>query len=212
MVHHAYLVCGARESGIAHACELFALSEERKVGNPDVQIFHFEQFGIDDARRLEEWAQQKPVREARRLFIISVEQMLHEAQSALLKLFEEPPKESAFVLIVPNLERILPTLRSRFETVVLGEAAEQALAEEFLALSFAERLKEIGQRMKDRDTAWVESLLSSLETYAHKDVRIKGDGVVDREVKRALLFTRTYIARRGASQKMLLEHLALALP
>ena len=203
MLHHAYLISGSRAEGIAHACVLHALSEEQLVGNPDVQVLSYGLFSIDDARSLQVWAGQKPVSLPQRVFVISIEQMLHEAQNALLKLFEEPPRESAFVLIVPNLERILPTLRSRFEIVTLTEVATHAHAESFLALPYAERLKEIAARTKEKDQVWIEALLASLEEYAHAKQ--------DREAERALLFVREYISRRGASPKMLLEHLALVL-
>ncbi len=202
-MHHAYLICGEAAQAREHAYALYNYSGKEHVGNPDILELSFGYFSIEDARRLKEWAQQRPVREPRRLFIISIEQMLHEAQNALLKLFEEPPKESAFVLIVPSSEHVLPTLRSRFEVVVLHEVARTDAARAFLALTFAERLKEIAARVKEKDQVWIEGLLSSLETHAHEHT--------DREAERILLFVRQYIARRGASPKMLLEHLVLTL-
>ena len=203
MIHHAYLLGGSREKGLATAFALHSLSEEQRVGNPDLHVLSYINFGIDDARQLAEWAIQNPIREERRVFVLLIESMLHEAQNALLKLFEEPPEKSAFVLVVPDTERMLPTLRSRFEIITLEETAEGNMAEKFLSLTQGERLKEIAARVKEKDTVWIGALLTSLEAklYAEKKTA----------ALLTLLFVRNYIHRRGASPKMLLEHLVLAL-
>ncbi len=202
-MHHAYLILGTPEDAQLRAFELFKVATADREGNPDLQVLTYTTLGIDDARQLRVWAMQEPVRGGRRMFILHAEQLLHEAQNALLKLFEEPPEKSAFALIMPSVDRILPTLRSRMEIIELEILSEQEVAKNFLKKNLGERLKEVRDRLKDKDGAWIESLLASLEREAHEKK--------DRDAMHALLFTRTYLSRRGASPKMLLEYLALSL-
>ena len=49
----------------------------------------------------------------RKYIIIQTNKMGHISQNSLLKLFEEPPKNVHFILIVPSRSIILPTIRSR---------------------------------------------------------------------------------------------------
>lgn len=203
MTHHAYLICGPKEESVARAYMLHSLSLEDGRGNPDVHVLSYGLLSIENAREIKEWAQQKPVHRERRIFIISFDQMLHEAQNALLKLFEEPPKESAFVLIVPHEDLLLATLRSRFEIVNLSPATSETVAARFIALSQSERQKEIAKRTKEKDIGWIRELIASLERHAKETKNYP--------LARQVLFVETYLNRRGASQKMLLEHLALCL-
>lgn len=204
MVHHAYLLVGPLESGMRTARTLFGLDEAREHG-PDVHVLRYATFGIDDARMLTRWAFQQPVAGTHRIFLIQCEQLTHETQNALLKLFEEPPQTSRFALMVPSEDTVIATLRSRFETVsVATETQAPMLAEAFLAQRYAERLEEIARRSKNKEEGWHAQLLVSLEDFFHA----RGD----MHALASIAFARTYSDRRGASRKMLLEHVALSLP
>ena len=135
--------------------------------------------------------------------------MTHETQNALLKLFEEPPQTSRFALVVPGEDSVIATLRSRFQVISLrGEEdsykSGRVLVREFLKKSYAERLEEIARQVKKKEEGWATQLLVSLEEffYVEKDLHALA----------CIAFVRTYSDRRGASLKMLLEHLALSLP
>jgi DNA polymerase III delta prime subunit len=51
-----------------------------------------------------------------------------EAQNALLKLIEEPPRKTTFVLVAAQLERLLPTVRSRCATIYFPRFPRSELA------------------------------------------------------------------------------------
>ena len=203
MQHHAYLILGSKEMGLRRARELFSIAD---VSNdPDVHFLSYEVLGIDDARLLQRWAYQKPVNAPKRYFVITCDGVTHETQNALLKLFEEPPETSAFALIVSHEEQVLPTLRSRFSVVHAARIEVDTVpAAGFLSLSYAQRIEEIAQRLKEKESGWVSLLLNNLEAYLYASHDIHG--------LRAVLFVRKYIDRRGASVKMLLENLALSIP
>lgn len=201
MQHHAYLLVASKEDGIAHARQMFDLPQD---AHPDVQILSYGLFGIDEARMLKEWAYQRPVQSDKRHFIIAVDEILHESQNALLKLFEEPPATSVFSLILPREDRVLATLRSRLEIVRLKAVEHEDVAAAFLKLDLGSRLEEIQKRTKAKDKAWERELLSGLERmlYAQEN----------REALRTITEVEVVIGARGSSPKMLLEHLALSLP
>jgi DNA polymerase-3 subunit delta' len=67
-------------------------------------------------------------RAVNRIAIIENAQNLsHEAQNALLKLLEEPPKGSILILTLDNDQNILPTIRSRLQSVVISKPTKSDL-------------------------------------------------------------------------------------
>jgi DNA polymerase-3 subunit delta' len=94
--------------------------------------------GIAHARLLQRRAALTAVEGGRRVFIIGDADRLvsqessQEAANALLKLLEEPPPASLFVLTTVDAERLLPTIRSRAVLLRVGALADSELRE-FLA-------------------------------------------------------------------------------
>jgi len=69
-------------------------------------------------RRLQELAVLQPNMGRWRIFIIDPADRLNEySANSLLKILEEAPQRAVFMLLAENLERILPTVRSRSELV-----------------------------------------------------------------------------------------------
>ncbi|HWS49312.1 MAG TPA: DNA polymerase III subunit gamma/tau [Candidatus Methanoperedens sp.] len=70
--------------------------------------------GIDDVRSLKENAYLSPIRLKKKIFIIDEVHMLtKEAFNALLKLIEEPPKDTLFILCTTDAQKIPETVLSR---------------------------------------------------------------------------------------------------
>jgi DNA polymerase-3 subunit delta' len=77
-----------------------------------------ENLKVDEVRALRADAYIRPNEGARKVYIVrTAETMNASGQNALLKLLEEGPPYAAFFFPVPNPELLLPTLRSRCETV-----------------------------------------------------------------------------------------------
>jgi len=226
-MHHAYVYEGSQEllEALArHARKLFGFGAEH---NPDVRVQSFEKFGIDDAAALKAATSFKTV-SGRALYCLGMSTIATEAQQALLKLFEEPQLGVIFVLLVPH-GSLLPTLRSRFleypgnlqgSTLDQGSSRSNLNTEvkKFLAASYKERSEQVttllnppaggeeGVRERVRD------FVNALETALYATVRparsnkelLQGLGDIAR--------VRDYLRDRSPSLKMLLEHLATALP
>jgi hypothetical protein len=151
---HAYYYAGDTEEGIERS--LAFIEKELglpKVGNPDVVVMRYGLLSVDDARTLGDFARQAPVTGSKKAIVISADRLFHEAQNALLKLFEEPPEGTSLFLIVPSEGIVLATLRSRM-TPLPGERGkgESVLVEEFLSGTKAAREK-IVAKILDRAKA-----------------------------------------------------------
>lgn len=76
---------------------------------------------IDDVRDLIRRMALRPVRPGPRLAILrGAESLTADAQSAMLKLLEEPPGFAVLVLVADNAAQLLPTIRSRCQLIRFG--------------------------------------------------------------------------------------------
>lgn len=181
---------------------LTELPDDARVEGVDVTHARGVRMGIDDARTLIREANLSPLAGTIRTFVIAYDDITIEAQNALLKLLEEPPRTSCFYIIQSQTARILPTLRSRlvlWKTEV--QETDRTVCDTFLRASYSDRLSDIASRVTKKDDAWVHALMDGIERYAEE----KGHA----ELIRTVLDIRAHIERPGSSKKMLLEHVAL---
>ena len=74
--------------------------------------------GIDAIREIRHFLSQMPVKSKFRVVIIDdAETMTEHAQHATLKIGEEPPERSLLILVTPNTDSLLETLKSRFQKI-----------------------------------------------------------------------------------------------
>lgn len=142
---HAYFYAGEQEAGVtaalAHAADELGLSPEN---NPDVVVFRYGLFSVDDARRVIRLADQAALGDAK-LIVVAAERLFHEAQNALLKLFEEPPPATTLVLVVPSAGILLNTLRSRMLPLTGKEGSVRAEVQAFIDASAPEWEKRVAK-------------------------------------------------------------------
>ena len=98
---------------------------------------------IDQIRGVSEFINLKPALSKRKVVMITEgEKMNTHAQNALLKPLEEPPLDTCFILVVNNINNILPTVKSRCFLVDVPPLTEEEIIKitgvrdkELLALS-----------------------------------------------------------------------------
>ena len=191
-MHHAYLLIGNVESAKAYIKELLG----SLIGSPDYFSWQGESFGIGEARKLGELAQRKAFGE-RKVFFIAPEKITLEAENALLKTFEEPIEGTHFFLSVRDEGMIIPTLRSRMFSVRLTGASEGSEAKSFLKAGLKERLAFV-KKFVDAEKN-LPSFLDDLLMAASRDEQ------------QEIYPLRLVAGERGASARLILEHLALVL-
>ena len=216
-MHHAYLLEGPLsllEVLTESSKKLLGFGEAKEGSNPDVHIYEFEKFNIDEARSLTNEASFTSV-SGRALFLLSTGSISHDAQQALLKLFEEPQAGTTFVLLTPP-GTLIPTLRSRFieyPEIFDQETISSLPASKFLKSTYKERSTQVAALLKEEEGAKerVREFLSMLEQVLHK-AHTKKPGAELRAGLGDIALVRGYLSDRSASLKMLLEHLAATLP
>ncbi|MBI2035885.1 MAG: hypothetical protein HYT12_04395 [Candidatus Liptonbacteria bacterium] len=130
--------------------------------------------GIEIARELKNFLWQKPAQSKRRTAVIyNAETMTREAQNAILKITEDPPKTALIILAVKNIESLLPTIVSRFQKIYLGSennkfeptAKVKKLVSEFLkagARGKQEIVKKIAEDERDGEANLAVSFLDGI--------------------------------------------------
>src|SRR5438045_3864548 len=114
MRHHAFVIEAEAEKGIEVASAWVEKELGMKIlGNPDVATVRFGLLSVADARLVSKLASGAPFAGEYKVVITTANRAYHEAQNALLKLFEEPPPGTYLFLVMPTLGGLLPTLRSR---------------------------------------------------------------------------------------------------
>ena len=73
---------------------------------------------VDTIRALTAASQQRPAMAKWKVYIIdSAEKLLEEGANALLKFIEEPPQNTVWILVSSKREAMLPTIKSRCQTI-----------------------------------------------------------------------------------------------
>lgn len=198
--HHAVLLCA--DSPLTYSPEFY-------VDVPTHDQYRQQQFGIDDVRTLTQHAYRRPDNQATvRVILVATEFVTEEAQQALLKIIEEPPVSTKFVFVVPNGYSFLPTLESRFERQATEvESRDCKSFTIFQTGGYQDRLLQIEQALKAKNTSWQAEIKKGLIGYLQNN-----KSSITPEILSELEFIVRLLLTRGASNKFLLEHLALTLP
>ncbi len=136
---HAYLFYGDEGIGKAMCAKLLAYALEtgvfKETPSPllDAHVLIPEEgettIGVDAARFVKKFLFQKPFRSPRRTIIIPDAKLLtNEAQSALLKIVEEPPASSLILFVAEDPQILLPPLRSRVRQVYFRRIPKKEVA------------------------------------------------------------------------------------
>ena len=233
-LHHAYLIEGASEEIVPEILKFMKNLGIETIGNPDFCHMSFDSFKIEDARNLKSIEYEKGFSTGKKIFLISANNFLLEAQNTLLKIFEEPIENTHFFIIVPNKNALLKTLVSRFYLI----SARQDLAEEFrkeaekfLVMPLRNRIDFIKELLiePEEDTEALPSqsesktsvlnssrakalkFLNALETILHN--KLVSKCLFDTQACFAHIFkVREFLNQPGSSVKSLMESVAIIVP
>lgn len=205
---HAQLYFGNYETVLPY------LGEDFRANSPDVSLHVVYNLKVAEARRISVEVYQKPLHDKVRTIVVAFVLATREAQNALLKALEDPAESTRIIVIVPQAEILLPTVRSRL-TLMCDASREvvNVVGSEFLSLSLGERSTRITKEFtaakksdteKERVARWANDVLDAIETHIHTQ------SPKNHEAIRDIIFVRSYWNTPAASQKMLLEHLILA--
>jgi hypothetical protein len=192
-IHHAYLLVGDREGGERFLRDFWEDRGVRLAGSPDYFVFIEPTFGIDEARKLSAQAIGRAFTK-KKIFFIAPDSITIEAQNALLKTFEEPVQNTHFFLLVRDEGAVLPTLKSRCQILNVKHPMFDKDARNFLKLSIKDRLSFIRKFVENEEnlSKFLDELLFITRSRKAYEMRLLSSD-------------------RGASPRLILEHLALVL-
>lgn len=131
----AYIFHGGSGRGKATAArELAALLNRDSPGYPYLTVVAPEEkasIGIEQIRRLQTDLSLKTYSASgqRVILVDEAEKLTVEAQNALLKVIEEPPEATVIILTATDPQRLLPTVRSRSQSVYFPPLAAGVIAD-----------------------------------------------------------------------------------
>jgi hypothetical protein len=222
MQHHAFVIEAEAEEGI-RAAQAWAKKElgMKIENNPDVVVRQYGLLSVEDARRVSELAASVAFAGDTKVIIIAAGRAYHEAQNALLKLFEEPPPGTYLFLIMPTLGGLLPTLRSRIQILDshVGRSTSyiSEMAEEFMKASKEKRsalIKKLAsgsdeeERRENREAAL--AIINGIEAAACRNRGFTKPPIA--QLLRDIAELRGHLYDRSAPVRMILEHLSLVTP
>jgi DNA polymerase-3 subunit delta' len=108
--------------------------------------------------------------EYRVVLIWMPERMNLEVSNKLLKLFEEPPKGTIFLLVTENTNQLLPTIISRLQTIKVSDFTEEDIVNHFsghsLSLEKAKQLRNLTNADLGKITQILEDNEGDLDLFS----------------------------------------------
>lgn len=219
-LHHAYLLEGERDLVVPEILNFLTEIGFHTANNPDYYQAFEDTFKIESARTLKSLLDSKSFNGGKKVFVLSANSILREAQNSLLKVFEEPQPDTHFFLIVPTKDILLPTFLSRFYVLGSGVPHDGTLeAQKFLSMPLQGKLDFIKDLVKavDEDEepsansprTKAISFLNNLELALYQNQKAPKANI---DIFEHIFKTREYLRQSGSAPKMLLESVALLIP
>ena len=226
-LHHAYLIEGDRKTIEMEIVQFIKELGINTSGNADFSHIIVDSFKIEDARNLRAFSAEKGISTEKRFFLISTNNFLLEAQNSLLKMFEEPIKNTHFFLVVPDAGVLLKTFVSRFYLIsTQSDPAEQFQEiEKFISMPLNLRINFIKELLTEIEENEIE--IVSLDSTRSKALKFLNrlEQVLERKLLRDsavqnfpvncfqhFFKVRKYLNQPGSSLKNLMESVAIAVP
>ncbi|PIR68099.1 hypothetical protein COU49_02900 [Candidatus Nomurabacteria bacterium CG10_big_fil_rev_8_21_14_0_10_35_16] len=219
-LHHAYLIEGEKKE---IEKELIQFIEELGIAtkaNSDFSHISVDSFKIDNARNLKAFSVEKSISKNRRIFLITANNFLLEAQNSLLKILEEPIANTHFFILVPNMNILLPTFISRFYVITSKQPWNDNNVEKFISMSLPLRLNFIKELLTEPEKGDTEEGL--IDSSRAKSLRFLNslEQVLEKKLLEYpvptyfehLFKVRKYLSQPGSSAKSLMESVAIITP
>lgn len=114
-IKNAYLFCGGAGTGKTTTARIFANEINKGKGNP-VELDAASNNSVDDARDIIKQAKLTSLEGEYNIFILDeVHALSNQAWQAMLKVLEEPPAKSIFIMCTTDPQRIPKTILSRVQ-------------------------------------------------------------------------------------------------
>lgn len=219
-LNHSYIVVGDPQKILIELKEYF----EQRFGvgftssnNPDFRLDDFLTWGVDESRELKIFNSLRPVSWSAKVCIVVPGVITLQAQNSLLKTLEEPSAGTHFFIITRRLEEYLPTVISRCQVLKLEAGIFPSelikLAEDWLSSDISRRFEITKNILKNQENnqTYISKWLNCLLDVFWNKVSDRADKKISNATQ-SLLTAIIYSGQRGASFRVILEHLAGLIP
>jgi hypothetical protein len=221
-LYHSYIVEG---DPVTQGILVRTFLEQRgdiETNSPDVLCQMYDSFTIDDSTFIQEWHSKKGITDGKKICILAAKFINHEAERALLKMFEEPKHNTHFFLVVPRASMLLDTIRSRAHIIYSSRHEDISLLEDthaFLRALPKERIEIVARMIENTKNSETNgtlrynalSFVNELERTLYEKFKKNKNEAQTIFALKELENARLYLSTPGAGVKMILEHIALVL-
>lgn len=128
-VKNAYLFCGPAGCGKTTCARIFANDINNGEGNP-IELDAASQNGVDDVRNIIQQAKTKSINSEYKVFILDeVHAFSNNAWQAMLKIIEEPPAKSIFIMCTTDPQKIPKTILSRVQRYDFQRISQESIVD-----------------------------------------------------------------------------------
>ena len=128
-VKNAYLFCGGAGTGKTTCARIFANEINKGQGSP-VELDAASNNSVDDVREIIAQSKTTSLDSEYKIFILDeVHALSNSAWQAMLKVLEEPPKKSIFIMCTTDPQKIPKTILSRVQRYNFQRISQKAIAQ-----------------------------------------------------------------------------------
>lgn len=161
--------------------ELLGISEYDDIRkNPDLFLIEKEDEMIkaDDIRALINFSGIKSYLGGKKVVLIdNAENMNKNAQNALLKILEEPPKGEFIILITKDFEELLPTIRSRVTNIRFQDLKDEEMREIFPNIT--EEILSVADGSAKKADSFIHADTKVMNAFAKNVILSTGDAFLE---------------------------------
>ena len=126
-IKNAYLFCGGAGTGKTTCARIFANERNKGVGTP-IELDAASNNSVDDVRDIIQQAKTSALDSEYKVFIMDeVHALSNQAWQAMLKVLEEPPVKSIFIMCTTDPQKIPKTILSRVQRFDFQRISQKAI-------------------------------------------------------------------------------------
>ncbi len=220
-LYHSYVVEGNPDKTTKKLVGFLKNRGEIENQSPNLLIQTYESFTMKDSGQIKEWHSQLAFGQGKKICIIATKFINHEAEESLLKIIEEPGRDTHFFIVLPDSSVLLETILSRVQVVKDKDGDEKdeigKIAESFISTKVRERMVLIDDFIKeksyDENSGKLRysaiSLINQLEKIFYTEFKSDISNKKNKKVLEEIKKSRNFLKQPGSSVKYILQNLAL---
>ncbi len=198
----------ADSCGLCESCRLFEAGSSPDFGHVYKELLEFTKDNKDKKTPLDlpidvvreflvAKVSARPTVSQRKVFVVSEAEKLNiHSQNCLLKVLEEPPEYCCIVLLCTRMEKLLPTTKSRCQTIRFGPIDECRIIESLKDMGLEEQhacyFARLAQGSLGTAQRWAELELAGANLYEAKSELL--ESLADYELAGALDLAEKFVA------------------